>query len=60
MPEVLYSFVVSFLSHSEVNAVLQKMKEFCEAVRSGAWKGYTGARITDIVNIGTTHSAQIR
>jgi glucose-6-phosphate isomerase len=36
----------------EVNAVLEKMKIFSEAVRSGVWKGYTGKAITDIVNIG--------
>jgi len=36
----------------EVNAVLAKMRAFTEAVRSGAWKGYTGKPITDIVNIG--------
>jgi glucose-6-phosphate isomerase len=36
----------------EVNAVLAKMKGFAEQVRSGAWKGFTGKRITDIVNIG--------
>ena len=36
----------------EVNAVLEKMKGFCEKVRSGAWKGYTGKTITDVVNIG--------
>jgi len=36
----------------EVNAVLEKMKGFCDKVRSGAWKGYTGKSITDIVNIG--------
>jgi glucose-6-phosphate isomerase len=36
----------------EVNAVLAKMREFTESVRSGAWKGHTGKRITDIVNIG--------
>ena len=36
----------------EVNAVLAKMKSFAEQVRSGAWKGFTGKRITDIVNIG--------
>jgi glucose-6-phosphate isomerase len=36
----------------EINAVLAKMKGFCEKVRSGAWKGYTGKAITDIVNIG--------
>jgi glucose-6-phosphate isomerase len=35
-----------------VNAVLAKMRSFTEAVRSGAWTGYTGQRITDIVNIG--------
>ncbi|QLQ79453.1 hypothetical protein HG537_0C01000 [Torulaspora globosa] len=36
----------------EVDAVLQHMKEFSEEVRSGAWKGYTGKKITDVVNIG--------
>jgi len=36
----------------EVNAVLDHMKEFSEAIRSGAWKGYTGKPITDFVNIG--------
>lgn len=36
----------------EVDSVLQHMKEFSEQVRSGAWKGYTGKKITDVVNIG--------
>ncbi len=36
----------------EVNAVLAHMREFTDAIRSGAWKGYTGKAITDIVNIG--------
>ena len=36
----------------EVKRVLEKMRSFSEAVRSGAWKGYTGKPITDIVNIG--------
>jgi glucose-6-phosphate isomerase len=36
----------------EVNAVLTKMKRFTESVRSGAWQGYTGKAITDVVNIG--------
>ncbi|MDE3933181.1 glucose-6-phosphate isomerase [Glaesserella parasuis] len=36
----------------EVNAVLAKMKGFCERVISGDWKGYTGKAITDVVNIG--------
>ncbi|HEX9007312.1 MAG TPA: glucose-6-phosphate isomerase, partial [Bacteroidota bacterium] len=35
-----------------VNAVLAHMREFSEAVRTGAWKGFTGETITDVVNIG--------
>jgi glucose-6-phosphate isomerase len=35
-----------------VNAVLQKMEAFSKKIRSGNWRGYTGRRITDIVNIG--------
>jgi len=35
-----------------VNAVLDHMKEFCNEVISGEWKGYTGKKITDVVNIG--------
>lgn len=36
----------------EVNAVLDKMKDFSNKVISGEWKGYTGQRISDIVNTG--------
>jgi glucose-6-phosphate isomerase len=36
----------------DVNAVLAHMRKFSDQVRSGDWKGYTGKRITDIVNIG--------
>ncbi|MGY3878403.1 glucose-6-phosphate isomerase [Aeromonas enteropelogenes] len=36
----------------EVNAVLAKMKGFCEKVISGEWKGYTGKSIQHVVNIG--------
>ncbi len=36
----------------EVNRVLARMRNFSQAVRSGAWKGYSGKAITDIVNIG--------
>ncbi|MBU1108209.1 MAG: glucose-6-phosphate isomerase [Candidatus Riflebacteria bacterium] len=36
----------------EVNAVLAKVKKFCERVRSGEWKGFTGKKIRFIVNIG--------
>lgn len=36
----------------EVNAVLAQMKAFSESVRSGAWQGYSGKAITDVINIG--------
>ena len=36
----------------EVHAVLDKMTAFSDRVRSGAWKGYTGKRIRNVVNIG--------
>ncbi len=36
----------------EVHAVLDKMADFSNRVRSGAWKGFTGKRIRTIVNIG--------
>ncbi|MEL7194371.1 MAG: glucose-6-phosphate isomerase [Bacteroidota bacterium] len=35
-----------------VNEVLGRMETFSEQVIEGSWKGYTGKRITDIVNIG--------
>ena len=35
-----------------VNRVLAQMRKFSESVRSGEWKGYSGERITDVVNIG--------
>jgi glucose-6-phosphate isomerase len=35
-----------------VNAVLARMADFSERVRGGAWRGHTGATITDVVNIG--------
>ena len=36
----------------DINAVLAQMREFSENVRKGTWLGFTGKRITDIVNIG--------
>uniref|UniRef100_A0A3P9IGZ2 Glucose-6-phosphate isomerase n=1 Tax=Oryzias latipes TaxID=8090 RepID=A0A3P9IGZ2_ORYLA len=36
----------------DVNQVLGKMKVFCQKVRSGEWKGFSGKSITDVVNIG--------
>ena len=35
-----------------VRKVLSHMREFSDAVRSGDWRGCTGKKITDIVNIG--------
>ncbi len=35
-----------------VNAVLAKMTDFSNRVRTGAWRGHTGKAITDVVNIG--------
>ena len=40
-----------------VHAVLDKMTHFCNQVRSGDWKGHTGKRIRNIVNIGIGGSA---
>ena len=36
----------------QVHAVLGQMEGFTARVRSGDWRGYTGERITDVVNIG--------
>ncbi len=36
----------------EVHAVLDKMASFAESIRSGAWLGYTGKPIRNVVNIG--------
>jgi glucose-6-phosphate isomerase len=36
----------------QVHAVLDKMTDFSNRVRSGEWKGHTGKRIRNIVNIG--------
>jgi glucose-6-phosphate isomerase len=36
----------------QVHAVLDKMAEFSNRVRSGEWKGHTGKRIRNVINIG--------
>ncbi len=36
----------------EVRRVLDQMRRFSDAVRNGDWRGHTGERITDVVNIG--------
>ncbi len=37
---------------AEVHAVLDRMRDFCDRVRSGGWTGHTGRRIDAVVNIG--------
>src|SRR5437660_9698566 len=36
----------------QVHAVLDKMADFADRVRSGNWKGHTGQRIRNVINIG--------
>ena len=36
----------------EVHAVLDRMSSFADSVRSGTWKGATGKRIRNVINIG--------
>ncbi len=43
-----------------VNAVLDHMSKFCNEVISGSWKGYTGKKMTDVVNIGIGGSDLVR
>ena len=43
----------------DVNGVLDHMRDFCGKVISGAWKGYSGKSITDVVNIGIGGSGTV-
>ncbi len=36
----------------EVHTVLDRMSAFCDRVRGGEWKGHTGKRIRNVINIG--------
>src|SRR5262245_64201306 len=36
----------------EVHAVLDKMAAFANRIRNGEWKGHTGKRIRNVINIG--------
>ncbi|MSR15316.1 MAG: glucose-6-phosphate isomerase [Gammaproteobacteria bacterium] len=36
----------------KINGVLAQMRRFSDAVRDGSWRGHTGKRITDVVNLG--------
>jgi len=38
--------------NADIHAVLDRVKTFTDAVRSGEWLGHTGKPITDVVNIG--------
>ena len=37
---------------AEVHAVLDRMRAFADQIRSGAWKGFTGTPIRNVVNVG--------
>lgn len=37
---------------ADVQASLARMADFCERIHSGSWRGHTGERITDVVNLG--------
>jgi len=37
---------------AEVHEVLRRMRAFADKVRSGEWKGYTGKRIRNVINVG--------
>jgi glucose-6-phosphate isomerase len=37
---------------AQVHEVLDRMAAFAERIRSGAWKGYTGKAIRNVVNVG--------
>jgi len=37
---------------AEVHKVLRQMRAFAEQIRSGEWKGYTGKRIRNVINVG--------
>src|SRR5436309_517718 len=36
----------------EVHAVLDRMEAFCRRLRSGEWKGHSGKRIANVINVG--------
>lgn len=36
----------------EVQTTLARMRQFCEAIHAGSWRGFSGESITDVVNLG--------
>ncbi|HUC23414.1 MAG TPA: glucose-6-phosphate isomerase [Streptosporangiaceae bacterium] len=52
MPETASLVVDGTDVVAEVHAVLRRMRAFAEKIRSGDWKGYTGKRIRNVINVG--------
>jgi len=52
MPETATLVVDGADVVAEVHKVLGQMRAFAEKVRSGEWKGYTGKRIRNVINVG--------
>jgi len=52
MPETASLVVDGTDVVAEVHAVLRRMRAFAEKIRSGEWKGYTGKRIRNVINVG--------
>ncbi|HUB41042.1 MAG TPA: glucose-6-phosphate isomerase [Streptosporangiaceae bacterium] len=52
MPETASLVVDGADVVAEVHAVLRRMRAFANKVRSGEWKGYTGKRIRNVINVG--------
>jgi len=43
---------------ADVHATLDRMAQFADAVRTGRWRGYTGAAVTTVVNVGIGGSCE--
>ena len=52
MPRGRRSWSTASTSSPQVHAVLDKMSTFADQVRDGTWRGHTGKRIRNVVNIG--------
>jgi glucose-6-phosphate isomerase len=51
-PSATWPCALAQQAPNEVKAVLERMQRFCESVHSGSRRGFSGERITDVVNIG--------
>lgn len=52
----IYSQKYLFQVVEDVNRVFAHMKTFCDQIITGEWKGFSGKKITDVVNIGISGS----